>query len=246
MQLSIVVPVHNEEANIRPLVGEIADVLANTGLEAEMIFVDDSSQDGTLSELRQLQALYPDLRVICHRICCGQSTALHTGIRCARGTLIATLDGDGQNDPADIPRLLEQWHTLAADGHDPLVAGYRRRRQDSEWRRFSSRLANTVRGYLLKDQTPDSGCGLKVFSRHLFLSLPYFDHMHRFLPALARRAGVAVISVEVNHRPRIHGYSKYGTWHRLWAGVWDLLGVFWLQHRARLPDVSELPAPQDG
>lgn len=242
MELSIVVPVHNEEANVGPLVSEIAQVLAEHGLSAEMVFVDDGSQDNTLAELTRMQAVFPALRVLRHHLCCGQSTALHTGVRLAHGVVIATLDGDGQNDPADIPRLLAEWRNFSVTGRESLVAGYRKNRQDTDWRRFSSRLANAVRGFMLKDQTPDSGCGLKVFSRALFLSLPYFDHMHRFLPALARRAGASVVSLEVNHRPRLYGYSKYGTWQRLWVGIWDLLGVFWLQHRGRVPEVSELPA----
>lgn len=240
MTLSIVVPVHNEAANVEPLIEEIAQVLAGAGLAAEMVFVDDGSQDQTLRELEQLQARFSSLRVIRHRVCCGQSTALHTGIRLARGDIIATLDGDGQNDPADIPRLVEHWKQQAAAGQDVLVAGFRKHRQDTGWRRFSSRFANAIRGFLLKDQTPDSGCGLKVFSRTLFLAMPCFDHMHRFLPALARRAGADILSVEVNHRPRVYGHSKYGTWQRLWVGIWDLLGVFWLQHRVHRPEVSEL------
>jgi dolichol-phosphate mannosyltransferase len=248
MELSIVVPVHNEEANVEPLVQEIAGMLAGAGLAAEMIFVDDGSEDQTLRELARLQAGFPALRVFRHRVCCGQSMALHTGISRARGEIIATLDGDGQNDPADIPRLVGHWKQQAAEGQEVLVAGFRKHRQDTGWRRFSSRLANAVRGFLLKDQTPDSGCGLKVFSRTLFLKMPCFDHMHRFLPALARRAGAGILSVEVNHRPRVHGYSKYGTWQRLWVGIWDLLGVFWLQHRGHLPEVtvlSETPSPDN-
>lgn len=240
MELSIVVPVHNEQANVRPLVAEIDRVFADTDWAGEMVFVDDGSLDDTLEQLRQLQREYPRLRVIQHRFCCGQSTALHTGVRLAKGDIIATLDGDGQNDPMDIPKLVNHWKELSAAGQNPMVAGFRKRRQDTGWRRFSSKLANGVRGFLLKDQTPDSGCGLKVFSRALFLSLPYFDHMHRFLPALTRRAGGQVVSLEVNHRPRLHGSSKYGTWQRLWVGIWDLLGVFWLQNRGHLPDVTEL------
>ncbi len=241
MKLSVVVPVHNEEANVRSLVIEIDQMLTNAGINGEMIFVEDGSRDDTLNQLRHLKTEFPRLRVCRHRLCAGQSTALRTGVVAARNALIATLDGDGQNDPADIPALVAHWQQLSSEGcAHPLVAGYRKNRQDSDWRRLISRLANAIRGSLLRDQTPDSGCGLKVFSRELFLALPYFDHMHRFLPALARRAGGYVVSLEVHHRPRLHGQSKYGTLQRLWAGIWDLLGVFWLLRRSRLPDVSEL------
>lgn len=239
MKLSIVVPVHNENENLRPLIEEIAAAL-ETGTDHEIIYVDDGSTDDTLARLIDLKPAFPRLRVLHHRLCCGQSTALYTGIRAAAGTVIATLDGDGQNDPANIPALLEAWQELSRNGQGALVAGYRRHRKDTGWRRFSSRFANRIRAGLLGDETPDTGCGLKIFDRELFLSMPYFDHMHRFLPALAQRAGGRVVSVEVNHRPRTRGQSKYGTWHRLWVGIWDLLGVMWLQRRAHVPEVREL------
>lgn len=239
MELSVVVPVHNETDNVRPLIEEIVAALGEAS-GYEIVYVDDGSTDDTLAKLLALRQEFPMLRVFRHRRCCGQSTALRTGVMQARGEVIATLDGDGQNNPADIPRLLTAWRELG--GHSALVAGYRKRRQDTEWRRFSSKVANGVRGSLLRDNTPDTGCGLKVFSRALFLSLPYFDHMHRFLPALAQRAGGKVVSVEVDHRPRLRGQSKYGTWHRLWVGIWDLLGVIWLQNRAHVPEVEEVGA----
>lgn len=239
MELSVVVPVHNEKENLRPLIEEIEAAHADSP-DYEIIYVDDGSTDETLSALVALAGEFPRLRVLRHKHCCGQSTALRTGILAARGRVIATLDGDGQNNPADIPALLAAWRELSADGAAAMVAGYRRKRKDTGWRRFSSKVANGVRGSLLKDHTPDTGCGLKVFSRELFLSLPYFDHMHRFLPALAQRAGGRVVSVEVDHRPRIRGQSKYGTWHRLWVGIWDLLGVMWLQNRAHRPEVEEV------
>jgi dolichol-phosphate mannosyltransferase len=239
VELSIVVPVHNEADNVRPLIEEIDGALGDA-CAYEIVYVDDGSTDGTLRELTALQAKYPRLRVLRHRRCCGQSTALRTGVREARGSVIATLDGDGQNDPADIPRLLAALKDLESGSAGAMVAGYRKRRKDTGWRRFSSKVANGVRGSLLKDNTPDTGCGLKVFSRELFLALPYFDHMHRFLPALAQRAGGKVVSVEVGHRPRLRGQSKYGTWHRLWVGIWDLLGVMWLQQRAHVPEVEEV------
>lgn len=238
IQLSVVVPVHNENENLRPLIEEI-DVAVGS-VEHEVIYVDDGSTDDTLARLVDLQQSFPRLRVLCHRRCCGQSTALRTGILAARGTVIATLDGDGQNDPANIPALLEAWRELGHSGPGALVAGYRRNRKDTGWRKFSSRFANRIRAALLRDATPDTGCGLKIFDRDLFLAMPYFDHMHRFLPALAQRAGGKVVSVEVNHRPRTRGQSKYGTWHRLWVGIWDLLGVMWLQRRAHVPEVEEI------
>jgi dolichol-phosphate mannosyltransferase len=239
MELSVVVPVHNEAENIEPLVAEI-----DTALEAlpdhEIIYVDDGSTDQTMAVLQGLTRRSQRLRVLRHRQCCGQSTALLTGIRAARGAIVATLDGDGQNDPADIPKLYST--LIAGETTDGLsmVAGYRAKRQDTGWRRFSSKVANAVRASLLQDQTPDTGCGLKVFRRDVYLALPYFDHMHRFLPALVQRAGGRVQSVEVNHRPRLRGTSKYGTWHRLWVGLVDLLGVMWLQRRARVPELEEL------
>lgn len=240
MDLSVVVPVHNEAENLKPLLDEI--VQAVEGLcEYEIVYVDDGSTDGTLARLAELrQAAFPRLRVLHHKKGCGQSTALLTGIRAANGKAVATLDGDGQNDPADIPRLLQALGELQKQNPRGMVAGHRKQRKDTGWRRFSSRVANTVRGGLLRDHTPDTGCGLKVFSRALFLELPYFDHMHRFLPALAQRAGGAVISVEVNHRPRLAGVSKYGTWQRLWVGIIDLFGVMWLQRRAFVANIEEI------
>ncbi|BBL75146.1 glycosyltransferase family 2 protein [Methylomagnum ishizawai] len=239
MELSVVVPVHNETDNVRPLIEEI-DAALDPALAYEIVYVDDGSGDDTLAKLVALRAEFPRLRVLRHLRCCGQSTALRTGIRAAKGRVVATLDGDGQNNPADIPRLLAAWGELDGGAAGAMVAGYRKKRQDTEWRRLSSKIANGVRGSLLQDNTPDTGCGLKVFSRELFLALPYFDHMHRFLPALAQRAGGKVVSVEVDHRPRLRGQSKYGTWHRLWVGIWDLLGVIWLQRRAQVPDVVEV------
>lgn len=240
MKISIVVPVHNEAGNILPLIEEIEKAMARA--EAyEIIYVDDGSRDRTEAELREAMQQYKALRVIRHRQSCGQSTAVHTGVKAAVYPWIATLDGDGQNDPADIPRLyetlLEKSRTLANLG---MVAGWRNKRYDSKWRWFSSKFANTVRSSLLGDNTPDSGCGLKVFARDKFLELPYFDHMHRFLPALIIRAGGSVISEPVNHRPRGVGVSNYGTLDRLGAGITDLLGVIWLQTRAKLPEVHEI------
>lgn len=237
-ELSVVVPVRNEVENLAPLLAEIRAALARS-IDYEVIYVDDGSTDGTGARLAQLAEEFPRLRVLRHAVSCGQSAALATGVRAARGAWIATLDGDGQNDPADIPRLLAVVRDAAQQPNVQLVAGYRRRRQDSWLRRLSSRIANGVRARLLNDATPDTGCGLKLFPREVFLQLPYFDHMHRFLPALVQRNGGRTISVEVNHRPRMRGASKYGVHNRLWVGIVDLLGVMWLQRRMRRPEVRE-------
>jgi dolichol-phosphate mannosyltransferase len=238
MELSVVIPVLNEAGNIEPLLTEVIAALEGK-FDFEVVYVDDGSDDATPDELSAARRRHPQLRVVTHRRTCGQSTALRSGVIAARGDWIATLDGDGQNDPADIPNLLAVAHQAAAAGQMLLVAGYRKRRQDSNVKRVSSRVANAVRSRLLGDATPDTGCGLKVFARADFLALPYFDHMHRFLPALMQRAGGRVTSVEVNHRHRQRGASKYGTLDRLAVGVVDLLGVMWLQRRARIPEASE-------
>ncbi|MFA6052953.1 MAG: glycosyltransferase family 2 protein [Methylobacter sp.] len=240
MKISVVVPVHNEADNIIPLIEEIVSAMSQA--EAyEIIYVDDGSNDNTAAVLKQAQQNVKMLRVIHHQQSCGQSTAIYTGVKAANYPCIATLDGDGQNDPADIPRLydvlMEQSKTIT---NLWMVAGWRNKRYDSAWRLFSSKVANAVRSGLLGDNTPDTGCGLKVFLRDEFLKLPYFDHMHRFLPALILRAGGQVISEPVQHRARVNGYSKYGTLDRLWVGITDILGVIWLQKRAKLPKAKEI------
>jgi len=237
MKISVVVPVHNESENVADLIEEIHQAL-HTQEAYEMLFVDDGSRDDTLQKLQQLMPHYPALRVLHHESSCGQSRAVHSGVSAARHAWIATLDGDGQNDPADIPRLLEVVHQAGDELW--MVAGFRHQRNDSGWRRFSSKFANGIRSRILQDDTPDSGCGLKVFRRERFLALPYFDHLHRFLPALVQMSGGKVVSVKVNHRPRSHGQSKYGTLDRLLAGIVDLLGVMWLKKRHSLPIISEL------
>lgn len=240
MQVSIVIPAHNEADNIVPLIDEIVAVLKEAK-NFEIIVVDDGSNDQTGQVLIQALMRLSALRVIQHEISCGQSTAVSTGVKAAKYPVIATLDGDGQNDPADIPHLYD---LLIQHGktNDKLwmVAGWRNKRHDSSWKLFSSKVANAVRSGLLGDNTPDTGCGLKVFFKDKFLELPYFDHMHRFLPALIIRAGGQVISEPVNHRARMQGYSKYGTLDRLWAGITDLMGVIWLMQRAKLPIAKEL------
>jgi len=238
LQLSIVVPVRNEEDNILPLLAEIHAALEGGG-DFEVVYVDDGSTDATPARLAEAMKRYSCLRVLAHQESCGQSAALMTGFRAARGGWIATLDGDGQNDPADIPRLLAARDAAAAPAGLQLVAGYRRRRQDTWLKRFSSRVANGVRSRLLGDATPDTGCGLKLILRSAVLELPVFDHMHRFLPALIQRNGGATLSVEVNHRPRTRGTSNYGMLDRLWVGIVDLFGVMWLQRRVRRPQASE-------
>jgi dolichol-phosphate mannosyltransferase len=236
MQLSVVVPVKNEEENVAPLVAEICAVLAS--IKFEIIYVDDGSTDRTLTILKELRASVPQLRIVRHKASCGQSTAVLSGVRAAHAPLIATLDGDGQNDPADIAKLLAVWRREAAvDDSIGCVAGWRINRQDTLLRRLSSKIANKVRSSLLRDDTPDTGCGLKLFSREAFLRLPYFDHMHRFLPALFLREGLRVLSEPVHHRSRERGVSKYGLHNRLWVGIVDIIGVSWLLRRTKLPEI---------
>lgn len=240
MKISIVVPVFNEADNITALLQEIVNAMHQA--EAyEIIYVDDGSNDHTAAVLEESLQYFDRLRVIRHQRSYGQSTAIHTGVKAANHAWIATLDGDGQNDPADIPHLygvlIKQ---RARIGNLWMVAGWRNDRHDSAWRLFTSKVANRVRAKLLGDHTPDTGCGLKVFLKEEFLALPYFDHMHRFLPALVLRAGGQVISEPVNHRSRTSGYSKYGTLDRLGVGITDLLGVIWLQKRAKIAEVKEL------
>jgi dolichol-phosphate mannosyltransferase len=239
MDLSVVIPVKNEAENVRPLITEIRTVLEGRWVY-EVIYVDDGSDDATLRELQTLMVEVPQLRTLRHARNCGQSTGLRTGVRAARADWVVTLDGDGQNDPADIPALVDRLEDPSIPRNLQLIIGHRAERHDRWLRRFSSRVANRVRATLLKDATPDSGCGLKIFSRQAFLDLPYFDHMHRFLPALFQRNGGQVISVPVNHRPRTRGLSKYGLHNRLWVGITDLFGVMWLLRRAKLPEVSEV------
>lgn len=239
MKISIVVPVYNEAENLNSLIEEIVGAMSQA--EAyEIIYIDDGSNDDTPVLLKEAQQRVKALRVIRHQHSCGQSTAISTGVKAANYPYIATLDGDGQNDPADIPRLYEVLIQQRENNSRLwMVAGWRNKRHDSAWRLFSSKLANAVRAGLLGDDTPDTGCGLKVFLRDAFLGLPYFDHMHRFLPALILRAGGQVVSEPVNHRARSHGYSKYGTLDRLWVGIVDIFGVIWLQKRAKLPEIIE-------
>lgn len=235
--LSVVVPVHNERDNIVPLLSEIAAALRGK-IDFEIVYVDDLSRDDTLAVLTAAKTQFPELRVLRHVAQSGQSTALRTGIKAARGTWIATLDGDGQNDPADIPKLLAMRDESPAA--IKLYAGWRVNRQDSGSKRWASRWANRIRSNLLKDETPDTGCGIKLFERSVFLDLPYFDHMHRYLPALVQRAGWQVKSVPVNHRARGAGVSKYNNLNRALVGISDLRGVAWLIRRSKRTAVEEL------
>jgi dolichol-phosphate mannosyltransferase len=235
--VSVVVPVRNEAENIRPLTDEIVAALSGRW-PFELVFVNDGSTDGTQAAIQKLKAERPFLRQVKHEISCGQSSAVRTGVAAARAPLVATLDGDGQNDPSFIPALLaalEQGTTIG------LVAGQRVGRRDTGFKKIQSRVANGVRSAILRDGTRDTGCGLKAFRRDAFLALPYFDGLHRFLPALFRRDGYEIAYVDVIDRPRRHGISNYGMWDRLWVGILDLAGVWWLiRRRKKVPRVSEV------
>ncbi|MCE7886366.1 MAG: glycosyltransferase family 2 protein [Alphaproteobacteria bacterium PRO2] len=243
--LSIVIPVYNEKENIRPLLEEISAVARSVPV-TEVLYVDDGSDDGTHLHLQELSVTFPFLRIIRHSKRSGQSRGLWSGVSHATGPLIVTLDGDGQNDPADIPLLFELYQKQAAKNPRVMIAGQRAKRHDNLVRRLSSRAANAIRSYFLKDGTKDTGCSLKLFRREDYIALPYFNHMHRYLPALMKGHYVEVCHVDVSHRPRGKGVSKYGFFDRLWAGVHDLFGVRWLLKRAR-PDiiVSELNAARE-
>jgi dolichol-phosphate mannosyltransferase len=240
--VSIVVPVRNEADNIAPLVDEIAAAL-DKNLAFELIYVNDGSSDRTEAELTRLMASRPWLRQIKHETSCGQSAAVSSGVIHARAGIVVTLDGDGQNDPAFIPALLE---AMTKAPHIGLVAGQRVGRRATGFKRFQSLVANAVRSVVLRDGTRDTGCGLKAFRRDLFLRLPYFDGLHRFLPALVRREGYAIGYVDVVDRPRRAGTSNYGMWDRLWIGILDLFGVWWLIRRRRhIAQVSEVKRNAD-
>ena len=243
--LSVVVPVRDEAGNIAPLIDELVRALTPLG-RYEIVYVDDGSTDGTAAALADAMGRVPQLAVRRHRKSCGQSAALLTGIRAACADWIVTLDGDGQNDPGDIKRLLTACDIELTDRHGGervMVCGRRALRRDSWAKRTASRIANRVRATLLGDRTPDTGCSLKLFRRDDFLAMPQFDHMHRFLPALMIRQGGRVISVDVGHRPRLSGRSNYGVLDRLWVGIADLAGVMWLMRRASRPELEPAPEP---
>ena len=236
--VSVVVPVRNEAGNIEPLVTEIARALTPSG-PFEIVYVNDGSTDGTGAELARLSATRPWLREIRHAESCGQSAAVRSGVRAAHAPVIITLDGDGQNDPAFMPAFIAK---LAEAGPAcGLVQGQRIGRKDTGFKRFQSRIANKVRAAVLNDGTRDTGCGFKCFPREAYLALPYFDALHRFLPALIRREGLAIAYVDVIDRPRLTGVSNYGFFDRLWVGIVDLAGVRWLiKRRKRVPVAREI------
>tara|TARA_R110002020_G_scaffold11895_13_gene44271 strand:+ start:6788 stop:7513 length:726 start_codon:yes stop_codon:yes gene_type:complete len=236
-QLSVVIPAFNEEGNVLALLAETVAALRG-GPAFEVIFVDDHSRDGTLALLQGARADTPELRVLAHETQSGQSTAIRNGVKAARAPWVATLDGDGQNDPADLPKLVAARDAGPADVK--LYAGWRVNRQDTGSKKWASKWANGIRSRLLRDATPDTGCGTKLFERAAFLDLPYFDHMHRYLPALMQRAGWRTTSVPVNHRPRGAGVSKYTNLGRALVGIRDLMGVAWLITRSRRTAVREL------
>ena len=235
--LSIVIPVFNERGNIGPHVHEVVQHLRGR-VAFDIVCVDDQSEDDTRDVLTALKAEVPELRVLVHQRRSGQSTAIRTGVKHALSPWIATLDGDGQNNPADIPKLLAARDN--GDAQTRLYAGWRVDRKDSASKRWASRWANGIRQRLLRDDTPDTGCGIKLFERAAFLDLPYFDHMHRYLPALMQRAGWKTVSVPVSHRPRGSGQSKYTNLGRALVGIRDLMGVSWLIQRSHVTAVSEI------
>jgi glycosyltransferase involved in cell wall biosynthesis len=235
--LSVVVPVRNEAESVLPLILGIER--ACTALAPfEVVYVDDGSSDATASELAKARASWPWLRVLRHETSCGQSAAIRTGVLAARAPIVVTLDGDGQNDPAFIPALVNALQNAGARAG--LAAGQRVGRKATGFKRFQSRVANTVRAAVLKDATRDTGCGLKAFRREVFLALPYFDALHRFMPALVKREGFETVHVDVVDRPRLAGRSNYGFFDRLWVGIVDLAGVWWLiRRRRRVPVARE-------
>ncbi|MGB8038164.1 MAG: glycosyltransferase family 2 protein [Pseudolabrys sp.] len=235
--VSVVVPVRNEAGNIALLVAEIAKALEGQW-SFEVVYVDDGSTDATEAELKRLMTQHAWLRCVRHRQSCGQSAAVRTGVAAARAPIVATLDGDGQNDPKFIPALVRALE--AGNPRVGLVAGQRVGRKSGGFKKLQSKIANAVRGAVLRDGTRDTGCGLKAFRRAVFLGLPYFDGLHRFLPALIRREGLDIGYVDVVDRPRAHGVSNYGLWDRLWIGIFDLAGVWWLiRRKKRTPEISE-------
>jgi dolichol-phosphate mannosyltransferase len=236
--VSIVVPVRNEADNIAPLIGEIGAALDGRW-NYEIVYVNDGSTDGTAERLKAAMAERKNLRQLRHAVSTGQSAAVRSGVRAARGAIVATLDGDGQNNPAFLPALIS---AIEQGGkRTGLAAGQRVGRKDTGFKKFQSRAANAIRSAILHDGTRDTGCGLKAFRREVFLALPYFDGLHRFLPALVRREGYDIVYVDVIDRPRHAGVSNYGFFDRLWIGIMDLMGVWWLIRRKKpTPDVTEV------
>ncbi|WP_221932935.1 glycosyltransferase family 2 protein [Thalassotalea sp. PS06] len=238
MDISVVVPAKNEQDNIEPLIREINQALSGN-YEYEIIYVDDGSEDETLQRLLQMQKSQDNLHIVRHKSSVGQSTAVFNGVKHSNGSLIATLDADGQNDPADLPKLIEIAMAQPQYSHF-CIAGYRKNRVgDNSWKRWQSKIANKIRQAFLNDDTPDTGCGIKVIPKATYTLLPYFDHMHRFLPALIKRLGGHIEVVEVNHRERLSGSSNYSFRNRAFVGLVDLFGVFWLTRRCKRADIIE-------
>ena len=235
--ITVIVPVHNEQDNIEPLLKEIVEASNHIAI-SEIIYVDDGSNDKTPEILDKMRKEVVALRVIRHSVKSGQSAAFMSGVRAAKNALVVLMDGDGQNDPKDIVKLYEQYQKHAGDTPKAMVAGQREKRNDNAVRRISSRLANKIRAALLQDNIRDTGCSLKLIRREDYVRLPYFDHMHRYLPALLMRDHVKILTVDVSHRARERGVSKYGFWDRLWVGITDLFGVRWLLFRG-LPEKFE-------
>jgi glycosyltransferase involved in cell wall biosynthesis len=240
--VSIVVPVRNEAENIAPLVAEIATALGERWA-CEIIYVNDGSTDATAERLLALMKQRPNLRQISHAHSAGQSAAVRSGVRAARGAIVATLDGDGQNNPAFLPDLIAAIEN--GGGRVGLAAGQRVGRKDTGFKKMQSRIANAVRGAILRDGTRDTGCGLKAFPRDVYLAMPYFDGLHRFMPALVRREGFEIAYVDVVDRPRHSGVSNYGFFDRLWIGIMDLAGVWWLIRRKKPTPVATEVTSQD-
>jgi glycosyltransferase involved in cell wall biosynthesis len=238
-RLSVVVPAYNEAENVENLATEISVALSD--IAYEMIFIDDASTDETKSVLMDMKSRFPHLRVLSHRQNSGQSRGVRSGVKAARAPVIATLDSDGQNDPADIPMLFAQITRDGAPENLAMVGGRRAKRIDSTAKKIGSRFGNGVRKRLLKDNADDTGCGLKLFRKDAFLDLPYFDHIHRYIPALMLREGYKIEFADVNHRAREFGVSKYTNFGRLKVSIADLRGVIWLRRRMKLPGgVDEL------
>jgi glycosyltransferase involved in cell wall biosynthesis len=235
--ISIIIPAKDEAENLPILIDEIAQAL--TGRQFEVIVIDDGSSDGTGDAMKALSQSMPWLRCIRHEQACGQSAAVRTGMLNAHGRLIGTIDGDGENDPAYLPQLIDA--LVEAGPQTGMAAGQRLKRKASTFKRIASKIANKVRGGLLKDGTRDSGCGLKIVRNEVFVLLPYFDSWHRFMAALVIREGFAIVHVDVVDRHRRHGQSKYGIWDRFWIGLLDLVGVWWLRRRRKQsPQVTEV------
>ena len=237
VQVSIVIPMRNEGQNIGGLVRDI--LAACAGDEIEVIAVDDASTDESAKVVADLMAQHPNVRLLQHETAGGQSAAVHSGVRAARAAIIATLDGDGQNPPSELPKLYAPLIDAAAPAALGLVAGQRVKRQDTWSKRYASKFANTLRAWALNDGTRDTGCGLKAFRKEAFLALPYFNHMHRYLPALFKRDGWQVALVDVSHKPRVAGRSNYSNWQRGLVGAVDLIGVMWLLRRRKTTKARE-------